>query len=116
MLAENLKQIRKTKNLSLRALSEKSGISKTTICDLERGILRNPTIETIEKLAKALETDSNTLRGIVSEAKLDDYFKKLEITERYSEVMERLFKVNYTEDEIKKIMDFMDFLLFTKPR
>jgi transcriptional regulator with XRE-family HTH domain len=53
MINERLKKIRKEQGLSLRALAEKSGISKSTLNDIENG-KSNPTTETLAKIAKAL--------------------------------------------------------------
>jgi len=36
-------------------LAEKSGVSRVTIADIERGIIRSTTIGTLKKLADALE-------------------------------------------------------------
>jgi len=49
-----LKQIREQKELSIRALGEKSGVSKSNISQIEAGTL-NPTIKAMCKLAKALD-------------------------------------------------------------
>jgi transcriptional regulator with XRE-family HTH domain len=54
MINEKLKKIRKERGLSLRALAEKSGISKSTLNDIENG-KSNPTTETLAKIAKALD-------------------------------------------------------------
>ena len=50
----NLWQIRTAKGYSLRELEELSGVSKTTINNIENG---NPTIETLRLLAAALEVE-----------------------------------------------------------
>lgn len=65
MLGNNIKKIRTKKQLSLRALSEKSGISKTTINEIENGIVTNPTLDTIQKIAKALDTTYEDLLGTI---------------------------------------------------
>ena len=50
-----LKQIRKQKKVSLKMLEEISGVSNGYISELENGIKKNPTYETLKKLSKALE-------------------------------------------------------------
>ncbi len=45
---------RTAKGYSLRSLAERSGISKTEINDIENGN-RSPTLDTLERLAVALE-------------------------------------------------------------
>ncbi|MDR1219191.1 MAG: helix-turn-helix transcriptional regulator [Treponema sp.] len=49
-----LQEARKNKGISQEKLAELSGLHRTYISDLERG-LRNPTLSTIVTLANALE-------------------------------------------------------------
>lgn len=53
-------QLRTAKGYSLRELEELSGVSKTTINNIENG-RANPTIETLLLLAKALEVELTAL-------------------------------------------------------
>ena len=59
-MLQGLRRIRAQRQLTLRALSEKSGVSKETISDIERGI-RTPQTLTLGKLAAALDVDINDL-------------------------------------------------------
>jgi transcriptional regulator with XRE-family HTH domain len=43
--------------------SSKSGVSTTTISALEKQIVTNPTVDTIENTARVLGTDSDVLLG-----------------------------------------------------
>lgn len=52
-IAEKLKTLRKTKNISVYQLSKLSGVSETHIRDLERGD-RNPSFDTLKRLAEPL--------------------------------------------------------------
>lgn len=52
-IAERLKNVRETKNISVYKLSQISGISETHIRDLECG-KRNPSFDTLSRLAKPL--------------------------------------------------------------
>nr|DAG53339.1 MAG TPA: helix-turn-helix XRE-family like protein [Caudoviricetes sp.] len=53
-------QLRTAKGYSLRELEEISGVSKTTINNIENG-RANPTIETLLLLAKALNVELSAL-------------------------------------------------------
>jgi transcriptional regulator with XRE-family HTH domain len=53
-------QLRTAKGYSLRELEEISGVSKTTINNIENG-KANPTIETLLLLAKALNVELSAL-------------------------------------------------------
>ena len=54
-IAENLKRIRGEKGLSLERIARLADLSLNTIVKIENGVNQNPTIETLSKIAKALE-------------------------------------------------------------
>lgn len=61
-LGGKIKKIRKERNLTLRALAKKSGISSFSyIRNIEEEIVKDPSISTVVKLAKALETSIDDL-------------------------------------------------------
>jgi transcriptional regulator with XRE-family HTH domain len=59
-LGTRIRDQRKVKKLSLRVLSEKSGVSAGFLCDVELG-KRSMTIGTLKKVAKALEITPSAL-------------------------------------------------------
>lgn len=60
--AANVRRLRAKRNLSQKALAERSGVSVSYVSMLERG-QRSPPLETIEKLARALGVPPSTLLG-----------------------------------------------------
>ena len=50
----NLRTARRIADLTQEQLAQKAGVDQTTISALERGISRNPSYETVVKLARAL--------------------------------------------------------------
>lgn len=54
-IAENLKKLRAKKGLSLEKIARLADLSLNTIVKVENGVNKNPTIETLTKIAKALE-------------------------------------------------------------
>ena len=56
-----LKRLRQERGYSLTELGKFTGISKSYLSLLERGIQKNPSIEIIEKIAKVLKVDMNYL-------------------------------------------------------
>lgn len=58
-IGENLKNIRKARGLTIDALSESAGVSKSMISEIERGI-RNPSITTLWNLANCLKIPLNS--------------------------------------------------------
>ncbi|QUH20245.1 helix-turn-helix domain-containing protein [Alkaliphilus sp. B6464] len=55
MIGENLRKIRESKSLGVNQLSRMSGINASYISNLENNKRKNPSIETLQKIADALE-------------------------------------------------------------
>ncbi|MFQ6066645.1 MAG: helix-turn-helix domain-containing protein [bacterium] len=53
-IGKNLKKLRKQKGLSRDRLSKLADVSYNSVIKLESGGITNPTIDTLQKLAKAL--------------------------------------------------------------
>lgn len=60
-IASNLKILRTKKGLSLEKIARLADLSLNTIVKVENGANTNPTIETLIKIAKALETGVDDL-------------------------------------------------------
>lgn len=60
-ISENLKKLRDKKGYSLEKVARLSDLSLNTIVKIEKGVNRNPTIETLTKIAKALEVGVDDL-------------------------------------------------------
>lgn len=63
MLSKNLKELRKSRGLTLEELAEKVGTSRQTIHRYENGVISNIPYEKIESLAAALDTTPQSLMG-----------------------------------------------------
>ena len=60
-IADNLEKIRKQKKYSLERVSKLSDLSLNTVAKIESGKNTNPTIDTLQKLASALEVGVDDL-------------------------------------------------------
>lgn len=60
-IADNLKKLRAKKELSLEKIARLADLSLNTIVKIENGVNQNPTIETLTKIAKALEVGVDDL-------------------------------------------------------
>jgi len=54
MYNNQVKKVRLEKGITLVKLSEMSGVSVGYLCHLEKGSRKNPSIETMQKISKAL--------------------------------------------------------------
>lgn len=53
-ISKNIRKLRKAKDLSQDKLSRLADVSHATIIKIESGGIQNPTIDTVQKIAKAL--------------------------------------------------------------
>ena len=60
-ISENLKKLRRRKGYSLEKVARLANLSLNTIVKIENGVNKNPTIETLTKIAKALEVGVDDL-------------------------------------------------------
>lgn len=60
-IAKNIKKIRRKKGISQDKLSKLAEIAYNTIIKIESGAIQNPTIETVQKIAKALDVSLDEL-------------------------------------------------------
>ena len=63
MYLKNLVKLRKQKGWSQEKLAVEAGVSYNTIIKIERGRIENPKIETVIKLANALNVSLDNLTG-----------------------------------------------------
>jgi len=55
MLSTNIKKLRKQHHLSQEELAKKAGITYSTLIKIESGLNKNPTLETLRKIADAFK-------------------------------------------------------------
>jgi len=103
MISLNLKNLRKELNLTQVTLSKITGISVSQIVQYEKG-LSIPTLKDSIELAKIFEVDP-------------EYFTdntKTLVSYSLSRQIERIVKVVESEDDLKLLTDFVDFLYYKK--
>ena len=60
-ISNNLKRLREKRGYSLEKVARLAELSLNTIVKVENGVNQNPTIETLTKIAKALEVGVDDL-------------------------------------------------------
>ncbi len=60
-IGKNIKKLRQAKGLSQDRLSKSADVSYNSIIKLETGGITNPTIETLQKISKALDVSVDDL-------------------------------------------------------
>ncbi|MFE5321214.1 helix-turn-helix domain-containing protein [Paenibacillus sp. NPDC056579] len=70
MIGNNISSIRKQRGFTLSELSERTGISKSYLSNIERNLKQNPSIHVMEKIASVLKVDLKMLLKIAAEAEV----------------------------------------------
>ncbi|OQB92980.1 MAG: anaerobic benzoate catabolism transcriptional regulator [Parcubacteria group bacterium ADurb.Bin115] len=60
-LAKNIKKLREAKGLSQEKLARLADVANNTLIKMESGENQNPTLDTLKKVAKALEVSVDDL-------------------------------------------------------
>lgn len=105
MIVFNIKNIRKSKKISLRKLSDMTGISRAYLFDLENNRRFNPTIFILEKIAEELDVN------------IKDLFYSLDDIENLKEEMyRRIDEFGINSKEVMEVSQVIDLLINIKMR
>lgn len=103
MIVFNIKNIRKSKKISLKKLSNMTGISRGYLFDLENNRRFNPTMFILEKIAEELEVN------------IKDLFYSLNDIDNLKEEMYRRIDVfGIGSEEVMEISQIIDLLINVK--
>lgn len=103
MIVFNIRNIRKSKKISLRKLSDMSGISRAYLYDLESNRRFNPTLFILQKIAEVLEVDIKDLFYSLNEL---DILKE--------EMYRRIDKYGINSKEVLEVSQVIDLLINIK--
>ena len=96
-IMNRMKSRREELNMSYQTLSEKVGISKSTLQRYETGYIKNMPVDKLEDIAKALDISPSYLMGWDEPANPTTLAAHFDGEE-------------YTEDELKEIRQFAEFV------
>lgn len=67
-LAKRCRDLREQRDLSLQAVADRAGLSKSHVWELEQGRSRNPTVDTAVRLARAFGVSLDYMTGLSRDA------------------------------------------------
>lgn len=102
MIGENIKKLRKEKGITLSNLAKQSGVSKSYLSSLERGLKTNPSIQIVESVAGVLSIDINEL--------LDRDINPLKINKEWNEFVEEAIKVGIEKEMLENYRELIAFI------
>ena len=93
-IGQSIQEARKKAKLTQKELAEKVGMATITVQQYERGV-RTPKIETLQKIAQALNTDVGVLYGVEVDKGNPQYLNRL-----YGKISEVAEKYGRPEEEV----------------
>lgn len=103
MLVFTIREQRKGKQISLRELSKKTGISRAYLYDLENNRRMNPSLKILNTIAIALDTNIKNL-----------FYSTLDIENLKKEMYNRIDKYGINSKEVLEVSQIIDLLVNIK--
>lgn len=103
MLVFNIKNIRISKNISIKKLSKQTGLSRTYIRELENQRKANPTLASLNKIAIALKVNVKDL-----------FYSTIEIEKLRKEMHKRIDEFGINSKEVLEVSQIIDLLVNIK--
>jgi XRE family transcriptional regulator of biofilm formation len=95
MIGEHIKQLRAERNLSLAQLAELSGVNKSYLSKVERGLQKNPSISIVRKLSVAFDVSLDELTS-----------QDESVEEDWDALLQRLIESGATIQEFQEFVNF----------
>jgi len=115
-LGKKIKELRKKRNYSARELSERSGVARSLISQLETGKRQSTSMDTVYRLAKALDVPISSIfteessAGLPTSYKQANDFSHLVINEEslpYLPTLQKAQKAGLTPDLLNELIDLI---------
>jgi XRE family transcriptional regulator of biofilm formation len=106
MVQNRIKQLRLLRGYSINALSEKTGVSKSYLSYIERGIQKNPSLHILSKLAHSLGT---TVEDLLEENRYSHEEEKKIMDEDWIQLFTEAIKHGITKEDFSLYLDFIKF-------
>ncbi|WP_352420773.1 helix-turn-helix transcriptional regulator [Proteiniborus sp.] len=106
-LGERIKELREGYKMTIKDLSDKSGVGQSTISEIETGKAKNPKSETLSKLASALNV---TVDSLLAEKWDDQYNPNGELAKQVKFI--ESLKLDTPEEALKFILGQPTFMAY----
>lgn len=113
-MSNKIKELRKSKNMTLEEVGKKVGVGKSTVRKWETGMIANMKRDKILALANALDTTPAYLMGWIDEKEerkndiITEVVLKMRTDETFASVVENLYKLD--KDKLETINQMLNTL------
>ncbi|TXK82521.1 helix-turn-helix domain-containing protein [Paenibacillus sp. N3.4] len=105
MIGQNISSIRKQRGYTLSELSERTGISKSYLSNIERNLKQNPSIHVMERIALVLKVDLKTLLKIAVDVETNP-----QLDQEWIDFVFYLKQSGIAKERIHEFKKFIDFM------
>lgn len=105
MIGQNISSIRKQRGYTLSELSERTGISKSYLSNIERNLKQNPSIHVIEKIAEVLNVDLKLLLKIT-----EDTGTNYQLDQEWMDFITELKQSGIAKERIHELKILIEFM------
>ncbi|MBP3038519.1 helix-turn-helix domain-containing protein [Bacillaceae bacterium Marseille-Q3522] len=109
MLGHHIKRLRRMKGLSLNEMAKKSGVSKSYLSYIERGMQKNPSLQTLQKLANTLDTDVESLINLKKENPQSKDLQLKDLDTEWIALIEEAIQMGITKEEFSYYLNVIKF-------
>lgn len=102
MVGDKVKLYRENKGLTINELSHLSGVSKSYISSIERGIQQNPSIQVLQRLSDALGVELKQILGINSKS-------SIQLDEEWLRLVKVAIEEGLTKEEFLEYTQYLQF-------
>ena len=100
MIVFNIKRIREKQNISIRKLSQLTGLSRTYLSNLENNKRVNPTLSSLSAISTVLNVDIKEL-----------FYSDIELDKLKEEMYDRIDKFGIDSPEALEVSQIIDLLI-----
>lgn len=111
MIGQNISSIRKQRGYTLSELSERTGISKSYLSNIERNLKQNPSIHVIEKIAEVLNVDLKLLLKIT-----EDTGTNHQLDQEWMDFISDLKQSGIAKERIHELKILIEFMKWHKDK
>jgi XRE family transcriptional regulator of biofilm formation len=101
MIGDSIRQLRVAKGLSISELAERAGVAKSYISSIERGIQKNPSIQTLDKISRVLGVTTQQLLSLDTQLQTPD-----PLDEEWLELAKQMAASGISKEQFREFLEF----------
>ncbi|MGD6802220.1 helix-turn-helix domain-containing protein [Rossellomorea vietnamensis] len=106
MIGERVKKLRQERKMSMTELADKAGVAKSYLSSIERNLQKNPSVQFLEKISKALDVPVDSL--------LYDTVEDKHIDSDWVSIVEQAMDSGISKEQFREFIEFNKWKLNQK--